>query len=137
MNTRFVLICFLILFIPILSACTITGENVLVYIDQTDKNEIIKVNAITKYDEKTKSLIVKAIMDVYDEKNQYLRTTLFHMDGSVENTVTYRHEEGAMTLLTDDIFKPKTINLNTSNQEKVKEHILKGISMLHKEKDKK
>ncbi|MFC4323413.1 hypothetical protein [Litchfieldia salsa] len=130
MPARIVLILITILMLPLLTSCNLTGENVLVYIDRTEKQEIIKVNALTNYNKEKKALSVIAIMDVYDEEKKYLRTTIFNMDGSVEKTVTHRHEEGPMTILTKHGFDPQTIKLNSTNQEKVKLHILQGITIL-------
>jgi hypothetical protein len=136
MYIRIVLTMIFILIIPILTSCNMVGENVLVYIDQTENKEILKVNAITNYNEEKKLLSVMAIMDVYDEKKQYLRTTIFNMNGSVEKTITHRHEEGPMTMLTNKVFKPQTIKLSSTSKQKVKEHILKGISILKENQNK-
>lgn len=126
---------FLIVISIILSSCNTYGENVLVYIEQTEKLEWIKVNAITDFGKDDKQIILKAIMDVYDKDNNYLRTTILHINGSVENTKTTSHKDGPTTLMTENLYEELTIQLTGKEKNLVKAHILSNMKILQEGKN--
>ncbi|WP_078543778.1 hypothetical protein [Litchfieldia alkalitelluris] len=136
MKKRFIHSLVLLLFILLLSACQAEGEQVLVYIAKNEHKELLKVNAITNYNKQTNNLSIKAVMDVYDQDNKYLRTTLFSTKGSVEQTISARHEEGPITIYTKQYTSPHTVTLIGTKREKVKKHIIEQTKLIKDKKEK-
>jgi len=120
----------LLLILLCICACDIEDERIWSFKDSTTDQGMIRVNALTCFDNNEQQINVQAIVDVFDKNKKYNHTTIFHIKGDVENTPSIHTEDGPLTILTDKRAK----ELSEEEQELIKLHVINQIEKLYKER---